>query len=299
MKDLVTKLTKAALEVGGSLKADKKNLEQKYDYLSADKILSICGQALFAQGIAVIPKLTEQEINLYEYTDQYGKAKRRYDCKVNFNIVVSDGENTIESPWYGMGSDYTVPDKAMYKAITSGHKYFLMKLLCIGEGNEDGEHEGEDNGSKQEERKQTTTRPTPVTTGQATPDTTQQPAPPPATNGSSRPFDPIRLRDMLHRKAASLVAKTPTPEQRNMLAANLEICFAGPNATAYRKTFTRWIFDESSTKDLDGSQVLALTAWLNVKQDSTGEWLPDVVSVKEANSALTEALKAEGQQTLI
>jgi hypothetical protein len=29
----------------------------------------------------------------------------------------------------------------MYKAITSGHKYYLMKLLNIGEGNEDGEHD--------------------------------------------------------------------------------------------------------------------------------------------------------------
>lgn len=162
MKELVTKLTKAALAVGGSLKADKKNLEQKYDYLSADKILSICGQALFAQGIAVIPQVNQKDFALYEYTDYAGKPKKRYDASVVFDMTISDGDNTIKLPWVGMGSDYSVPDKALYKAITSGHKYFLMKLLCIGEGNEDGEHDPDDNG-KEDKKQQQPTKTQPAT----------------------------------------------------------------------------------------------------------------------------------------
>jgi len=147
---LIERITQAGLDVGGKLKADKRNNEQKYDYVSADKILSICGQALFSAGVAVLPSVTGKEVNLFEYTDSYGKAKKRYDYDIVFIMTVTDGETSLELPWAGAGSDYSVPDKALYKAITSGHKYFLMKLLCIGEGNEDGEHEQE---TKQEPRK--------------------------------------------------------------------------------------------------------------------------------------------------
>jgi len=145
---LTVKIAKAALDVGGKLSADKTNQEQRYDYLSADKILSVCGQALFNQGVVIMPELAGQDTQLFEYTDQYGKARRRYDTRVDFNFRVTDGEVTEDFLWFGMGSDYTVPDKALYKAITSGHKYFLMKLLCVGAGNEDGEHEGEEGEKK-------------------------------------------------------------------------------------------------------------------------------------------------------
>lgn len=144
MSELATKITKAGLEVGGKLSADKTNQEQRYDYISADKINSVCGQALFNQGVSVMPHVETCDTKLFEYTDNYGKSKRRYDAYIGMKFTISDGSETIELMWVGLGSDYTVPDKAAYKAITSGHKYFLMKLLCVGAGNEDGEHETEE-----------------------------------------------------------------------------------------------------------------------------------------------------------
>jgi hypothetical protein len=137
---LISKIVKAGLDVGGKLHADKRNKDQGYDYLSSDKILSECGQALFEQGIVILPEITAQEI----VNGVSSKGTPRFDCRVDFTFTISDGNETILQKWYGMGSDYSVPDKALYKAITSGHKYFLMKLLCIGEGNEDGEHEDDD-----------------------------------------------------------------------------------------------------------------------------------------------------------
>jgi len=74
---------------------------------------------------------------------EYGQGKRRYDACVDFIFHIIDGAETISMKWYGMGSDYSVPDKALYKAITSGHKYFVAKLLMVGAGNEDGEHDEE------------------------------------------------------------------------------------------------------------------------------------------------------------
>ena len=140
---LVSKIAAAAIDVGGKLGTDKRNQEQRYDYVSADKILSVCGQALFTQGVVVAPEIVEQTVNPVEYVNSRGATGKRYDCAASYVFHVSDGEQTQSYKWVGMGSDYSVPDKALYKAITTGHKYFLMKLLCIGAGNEDAEHEEE------------------------------------------------------------------------------------------------------------------------------------------------------------
>ena len=141
--ELILKIAQAALQVGGALKADKTNQEQRYDYISADKILTICGQALFSQNVIVLVEVDGQEVEFKEYMNKYDKKMQRYDATVDFIMTITDGENTITAKWVGLGSDYTTPDKALYKAITSGHKYFLMKLLNVGAGNEDSEHESE------------------------------------------------------------------------------------------------------------------------------------------------------------
>lgn len=134
---LAAKIAKASADVGGRLKADKTNTQDRYNYISADKILAECGQALAAVGVAVIPAMTDADINIGETAG----GKRRFDARVSFVMTVTDGETESAQPWFGFGADYTTPDKAVYKAVTSGHKYFLSKLLMIGEGNEDGEHE--------------------------------------------------------------------------------------------------------------------------------------------------------------
>jgi len=144
---IASKIAQASKNVGGKLRADKRNEQQNYGYISADKILSVCGQALAEEGIAVIPAIMDVQDAVVEY-ESYGKKKNRIDTRVHFLMKISDGENEIDLMWIGMGSDYSTPDKALYKAITSGHKYFLMKLLNVGEGNEDGEHEIQESTSK-------------------------------------------------------------------------------------------------------------------------------------------------------
>lgn len=142
---LASKIAKASIEVG-SLAADKRNKEQNYDYLSADQILQKAGDALSKNGVVIIPSITSTEIKMVDR----GQGKPpRLDAQVLFSMTVTDGQEKHESEWVGFGTDYSTPDKAVYKAITSGHKYFEMKLLNIGIGNEDGEHE---NG--EQERKQ-------------------------------------------------------------------------------------------------------------------------------------------------
>lgn len=137
MSGIAEKIAKASAIVGGRLRADARNREQGYDYISADKILAECGQALADVGVMVAPQI--DAVNVVPV--DRGSGKSRYDVMVNLTMTITDGETAQVCQWVGMGSDYAVPDKAMYKALTSGHKYFLAKLLNVGEGNEDGEHE--------------------------------------------------------------------------------------------------------------------------------------------------------------
>ena len=137
---LISKIAAASTKVG-ALMPDKTNTAQNYSYISADKILQRAGDALAEAGVVIIPSITKETVNEVTYTDSYNKTKTRYDAIITFEMLISDGTSEFKAPWTGRGSDFSVPDKAMYKAITSGHKYFIAKLLNIGVGNEDGEHE--------------------------------------------------------------------------------------------------------------------------------------------------------------
>lgn len=169
---LATKIIAASVIVG-ALKPDKTNTAQNYNYISADKILERAGNALAEAGVIILPSITEETTTQVDYTDSYGKSKSRFDATVRFVMLVTDGETEKELPWYGRGSDFSVPDKALYKAITSGHKYFLMKLLNVGVGNEDGEHENE-----------------PSQDGQVAQDSTQKPRQP-AQKAQNKPVDGV------------------------------------------------------------------------------------------------------------
>lgn len=137
---LISKIAAASTKVG-ALMPDKTNTAQNYSYISADKILQRAGDALAEAGVVIIPAITQEAVNEVTYTDSYNKTKTRYDAIITFEMLISDGTSEFKAPWTGRGSDFSVPDKALYKAITSGHKYFIAKLLNIGVGNEDGEHE--------------------------------------------------------------------------------------------------------------------------------------------------------------
>ncbi len=137
---LATKIAHASIIVG-SFVADKRNREQGYDYISADQVLSRGGNAIATAGFAVMPAIGDVTLT---FTERPNKSPR-IDARVNFIMRVTDGYESVEDAWVGFGSDYTNSvDKAVYKAITSGHKYYLMKLLNIGAGNEDSEHDTPD-----------------------------------------------------------------------------------------------------------------------------------------------------------
>jgi hypothetical protein len=138
-KPIVEKLIKAIFEVG-AFAADKRNTDQKYDYISADQVIERGGQALAKQGLVILAAVTDSTVTI---TPRGEAGKFRYDVVIKFVMTVTDGESSLVEEWMGYGSDFVSPDKAGYKAQTSGHKYYMMKLLQISIGNTDSEHEEE------------------------------------------------------------------------------------------------------------------------------------------------------------
>jgi hypothetical protein len=137
MASLVQRIIAASGQIG-ALEADARNTQQKYDYLSADYIIQVAGNALRTNGVMVLPSVLERRTVRYDR----GVDKYIYHVEVDMQFTVLDEEGgSLGSVWTSSGVDYASPDKAEAKAITTGHKYFLMKLLMISIGNPDGEHE--------------------------------------------------------------------------------------------------------------------------------------------------------------
>ena len=135
---LVAKLARACVGIG-NFQADKRNTQQNYNYISADQVLSRVGAALAGEGLMIVPAISEEVMEVVNPKPN----QVRYDALVTLEMTITDGTSSMVQNWLGRGSDYGVPDKALYKAITSGHKYFLMKLFNIGVGNDDSEHDAE------------------------------------------------------------------------------------------------------------------------------------------------------------
>lgn len=120
-------------------------------------------------------------------------------------------------------------------------------------------------------------------------------------NGTNRPYPPAVVREKIAALTAEFTRKgeKPTNGQRAVLPHNLELCFAGMSESdKIRRSVMRYLTGKNSTNDLTDAEILALRRWLNVQQDSGGEWIPDPLSVREANLIWRESLIEQGQGEL-
>ncbi len=125
-----------------------------------------------------------------------------------------------------------------------------------------------------------------------------QPAPEPAQPTGAkltRPLSPTDLIESLKRKAETHAKHTASDKQRQLLPILLSNIFQDD---AKRHIFQLFVTGEASAKNIPDAMVLAMLDWLNAKSDSGGMYLPDPMAAKEAQTAYTEALKAEGQAEL-
>ena len=321
---LTSKIAAASKRVGGRLATDKTNREQGYQYLSADAILSAGGQALAEEGVVIFPSVIDWTVN--QFTTEKGKT--RYDARVNYVFTVAADDEAKDFVWVGLGSDYVVPDKAYYKAVTSGHKYFVAKLLNVGAFNEDGEHEqAEDIGAgttkpvmeaaprcpkcsgpmwDNREGKKNPKAPdfkcknkacdgaiwqdaAPAPAAQSEPAISQTTFPDQDT--PTGPMTPAQLRPWLLEAAGRFANDPPLPEGwRKAIIGRLSLLTGGD---AGRHTFLAWAFGVQSSNDLTEGAWHALYSWLDIRKADDGKFYPSdlaIAEVKLAMAALAELI---------
>lgn len=111
-----------------------------------------------------------------------------------------------------------------------------------------------------------------------------------------RPYSPQDLKERIQVMTDSLAGKTCTDGQRTSVRIQLT-AMAGSEDNYH--ALLKWLVGNAHTSELSDSQLLAIHKWIHVTKDDDGQWIPDALSILEAHSALDEALKSQGQQTLI
>ena len=98
-----------------------------YSFVEEAEVVRVLRSALTKSGLSlsvstseILPPQTIKSglVELYNYT-----------IKMTFTLVDTETGYSQSYPWLGMGSDSS--DKALYKAYTSGVKYFLLKNFLL------------------------------------------------------------------------------------------------------------------------------------------------------------------------
>ena len=115
----------------------------------------------------------------------------------------------------------------------------------------------------------------------------------------TRPYSPEVLKESIARKIAKAGDVMVSDKQIGLLASMLEACFAGEEMSAdIRHSVTAYLTGYKSIKDMPGAVVKVLLDWLDAKQNSSGEYMPNILAIKEANAVRVQSLKDAGQSEL-
>lgn len=94
-----------------------------FKFVRAADVMAEATRVLEKQGVVVIPSVEDVEL-------RFGRAGAIAKVSLTFEVCDTKTEETITKAWVGTGFDKP-GDKAAYKAITGGTKYFLASLLGI------------------------------------------------------------------------------------------------------------------------------------------------------------------------
>ena len=115
------------IELVGSIAKTGYNEYYGYNYVEEAEVVRVIRSALVKVGLSFSVSTSEilppNTINT-ELGEFYN-----YTIKMTFTLVDTETGYFESCPWLGMGSDQG--DKALYKAYTSGVKYFLLKNFLL------------------------------------------------------------------------------------------------------------------------------------------------------------------------
>lgn len=117
-----------------------RNEFHKYDYATEADIVSVVRKELASRQVMLIP-----EVVSHQREDITTKKNERGDplsiLTMRFTFIDGETGETDSRMWLGAGQDGG--DKGVYKAMTGGEKYFLMKTFLMPTG-DDPENDAKD-----------------------------------------------------------------------------------------------------------------------------------------------------------
>ena len=112
---------------------------------------------------------------------------------------------------------------------------------------------------------------------------------------AERPYSPEALKDRLQVLADSFAGKTCTEGDRTSVRLNLKAMAGGEDEY---HLLLHWLTGASHIADVQPNEILAIKKWIGVKKQEDDSWVADAMSIKEAKTAFTEALKDAGQLSM-
>lgn len=154
-KSLVQKLAEVYATVGRIPKRGR-NEFHKYDYVKEEDIVEAVRTELSSRNVILLPGIVSHEWRELQ-PNKDGKPRDPV-VLVNMTFTFMDGDSgeTIERHWLGAGQDSG--DKGVYKAMTGGDKYFLLKAFLIPTG-DDPERENRAERAERRNQGQSTVKP--------------------------------------------------------------------------------------------------------------------------------------------
>lgn len=101
----------------------------KYDYATEADIAEAIRAELAQRHVILIPAITDQS---RESVGEKGSVLTT--LRMEFTFYDGESGDTITRPWIGAGTDKE--DKGVYKAMTGGEKYFLLKTFLLPTGDD-------------------------------------------------------------------------------------------------------------------------------------------------------------------
>jgi hypothetical protein len=127
-----------------------------YDFATEADVAAAIRSGLAKRHIALLPSLLDWKDETTILKGERGeKSKTITTVKLSYAFVDGETGERFECPWAGRGEDSS--DKGLFKAITGGNKYFLLKCFQIPTG-DDPENDKQDKQDRSERKARSTQR---------------------------------------------------------------------------------------------------------------------------------------------
>ena len=104
-----------------------------FKFVSWDALAPKVGDAMAKHDVFILPEVLDA---VTVEAGQTARGKTNYRTTVRLRFEVIGGGHSKQILWFGQGDD--TGDKSLQKAVTSGYKYFLLKLF-LASGAEDSQ----------------------------------------------------------------------------------------------------------------------------------------------------------------